>query len=228
MTACFGVVLVNFAALDNWRGFYAALPALVAIAIAAVAVTADRPQGYLQRTALGLFAFLFFGVCLSHISFVANGADYRPMLLLLLLATEANDVFAYISGRLFGRRKLAPETSPNKTIGGSLGALVCTTILVFLLGRTIFTDGAMSSPWLLLALGFTLSFAGQMGDLMLSSIKRDVGIKDMGVTIPGHGGLLDRFDSLILTAPAFFHFVNYFGGFDYDPAVRIWTGGWAG
>ena len=73
-------------------------------------------------------------------------------------------------------------------------------------------------------MGFLLSFAGQCGDLVLSSIKRDLSIKDMGAAIPGHGGLLDRFDSLLLAAPALFHYINYFVGVAIDQPARVFTG----
>jgi phosphatidate cytidylyltransferase len=77
----------------------------------------------------------------------------------------------------------------------------------------------------LVTLGVIISVVGQLGDLMLSSIKRDLGIKDTGAIIPGHGGLLDRFDSLILVAPAVFHFVGYFLGFGFFEQKRIFSGG---
>ena len=76
----------------------------------------------------------------------------------------------------------------------------------------------------LLGLGLVVSLSGQFGDLMLSSIKRDLGVKDIGQVLPGHGGLLDRFDSLLLAAPAYFHYVGYFRGFGLDQPVRILTG----
>lgn len=227
LSVVLGILAISFSTVDHWYGFFSALPALGVIVIAATAIAADKPHGYIQRVALGAFAFLLFGVCFGHIAYLANDANYRPMLLLLLVSVELNDVFAYLSGKTLGRRKLAPNTSPNKTIGGAVGAMLLTTGLVMLLGRPVFAATEMSSWGVLAGLGLVLSVAGQLGDLMLSSIKRDIGVKDMGVTLPGHGGLLDRFDSLLLAAPAFFHYVGYVNdnGIGLDQATRIFTGG---
>jgi phosphatidate cytidylyltransferase len=223
-----GIFAVTFAVADHWYHFFVALFPLGVGLIAAVAVLADRPQGYIQRVALGVLGFMLFGSALGHLGYMANDRDYRPILLMLLLAVEANDVFAYITGKTFGRRKLAPHTSPNKTVGGALGALVLTTALVMVLGRYVFAgQDEMQGTLCLLTLGVIISVVGQLGDLVLSSIKRDLGLKDMGATIPGHGGLLDRFDSLLLVAPAVFHYVGYVRqvGFGLDQPLRIFTGG---
>jgi phosphatidate cytidylyltransferase len=83
----------------------------------------------------------------------------------------------------------------------------------------------MSSPWLRLLLGLVMSIAGQFGDLTVSAIKRDVGVKDTGTWIPGHGGVLDRANSLLLSTPAMFHFLNYVQSIAADQPVRIFTGG---
>jgi phosphatidate cytidylyltransferase len=102
--------------------------------------------------------------------------------------------------------------------------LVLTTVLVIGVGSLVFQGTALASPLHLASLGILISVLGQFGDLMLSSIKRDLGIKDMAATIPGHGGLLDRFDSIILVAPAVFHYINYLVGVGTDQATNILTG----
>jgi phosphatidate cytidylyltransferase len=220
-----GILLVTLATLDHWYGFFVALPALGTICLAAFAILADQPRGYIQRVGLGCLAFLLFGVCLGHLGYLANDARFRSLILLVLVAVSLNDVFAYLSGKAIGRRKLLPLTSPNKTVGGALGALLGTTALIVALGYPVFHDTPMASLPHLLGLGLVVSLAGQLGDLVISSIKRDLGIKDMGNVLPGHGGFLDRFDSLLLVAPAFFHYVGYFNGIGLDQPARLFTGG---
>ncbi|MEZ5277040.1 MAG: phosphatidate cytidylyltransferase [Opitutaceae bacterium] len=219
-----GILAVTYAVLDDWYGLFTALSTLVVILIVPVAIIADQPMGYIQRVALGIFGFVFFGTCLGHLGYMANHADFRPIILMLFLTVELNDVFAFLSGKLIGGRKFLPNTSPNKTLGGALGALVLTTILAATLGHFVFKGGALDTPFFLIGLGLIISVAGQVGDLMMSSIKRDLKVKDLGASIPGHGGFLDRFDSLILVAPAVFHYVNYFGRPGFDQASRFFTG----
>jgi phosphatidate cytidylyltransferase len=220
-----GILAVNFAALDHWYGFFVALWPLTVTVIAVASIPLDRPSGYIQRTALAIFAYMLFGAGLAHLGYMANDPNYRPLLLLLVLAVGLNDVAAFTSGKLIGGRKLLPATSPNKTLSGALGALVCTTLLVAYVAGLIFEGTPMDSTWKLLALGALVSIGGQAGDLMLSSIKRDIGIKDMGVLLPGHGGILDRFNSLLLVAPATFHLIQFYIGWGLDAPTRILTGG---
>jgi phosphatidate cytidylyltransferase len=219
-----GILTVNFAALDHWYGFFVALFPLTVILITAIAILPDSPKGYLQRVALGVLAFMLFGSSLGHVSYMANDGNYRPIILMLLLGVQLNDVFAFVSGKTLGRRKIVPHTSPNKTVAGHLGALVLTTPLVATIAHFVFPGTPLDSPFWLLLLGVIVSVSGQLGDLMLSSIKRDLGIKDMGVTIPGHGGVLDRINSVLLAAPAVFHYVGFFVGFGLDQPPRIITG----
>jgi len=217
-----GIFAVNLAALDHWYGFFMALIPLGCGVIAVASIPFDHPQGYVQRVALAVFAFFLFGTALAHLGYMANDANYRPLILMLLLAVGLNDVFAYVVGKTAGGPKLLPHTSPNKTVSGAAGALLLTMALVAILARPIFVGTPMDRGLLLIGLGAIVSVAGQLGDLMLSSIKRDIGIKDTGVVIPGHGGVLDRFNSLLLVAPSVFHYVGYFVGFGLDQPTRVW------
>lgn len=220
-----GILAATFTELDHWyRLFVALVPFTIGI-IAMVAILRDQPKGYIQRVALGVLGFALFGSCLGHLGYLANDRNYRPMVLLLFLSVELNDVFAFIVGKTLGKRKLAPNTSPKKTVAGAVGALVLTTLLMMGVGSFVFAGTVLASQVHLVILGVLVSTLGQFGDLMLSSIKRDLDIKDMAATIPGHGGLLDRFDSIILVAPAVFHYINYFVGVGSDQAPRVLTGG---
>lgn len=99
-----------------------------------------------------------------------------------------------------------PKVSPNKTLAGLVGGVATTTLMAALLGPLM---TPLSIPLSLLA-GFIIGISGFCGDVVMSAIKRDIGVKDSGTLLPGHGGLLDRLDSLIFTAPVFFHFIRYF------------------
>jgi phosphatidate cytidylyltransferase len=219
-----GIVLLALAELDNWYRLYAALFPLTVALIAIGGLIPDQPKGYIQRVGLGVLGFALFGSALGNLGNIANDWNYRPILLLIIFAVELNDIFAYICGHLFGRRKFAPNTSPNKTIGGAIGAIVLTTPLVAIGAHFIWFGTALDMPVPLVGLGIIISIVGQFGDLMLSSIKRDLSLKDTSKLIPGHGGILDRFDSLILVAPAVFHYVNYFVGSAGGQPQRIFTG----
>lgn len=219
-----GILAVNFAAFDHWYGLFVALFPLTVIVIAAGSILPDSPKGYLQRVALGVLAYMLFGSSLAHVSFMANDWNYRPLVLMLLLGVQLNDVFAFCVGKALGHRKVVPNTSPNKTLGGHLGALVLTTPLVATIAHAVFRGTPLDRPLWLILLGALVSVSGQLGDLMLSSIKRDIGIKDMGATIPGHGGVLDRINSVLLAAPAVFHYVHFFVGIGLDQPARIVTG----
>ncbi|MBS4022426.1 MAG: phosphatidate cytidylyltransferase [Dethiobacter sp.] len=126
-----------------------------------------------------------------------------PALLAVFLAVWASDSGAYFVGMSFGRRQLAPRVSPKKTLEGALGGLLAATILLSLLAPPL----GMSRPFAAL-LGFTLSVAGQFGDLSESALKRWANTKDSGIFLPGHGGVLDRVDSLLFAVPVAFLLIN--------------------
>ncbi len=226
ISACvvLGIIVLNFAVLDHWYGLFFALFPLTVAVIAVVSIPMDCPQGYIQRVALGVFGFFLFGGALSHLGYMANDWNYRPVVLMLLVAVGLNDVAAYVIGKSLGGPKLLPNTSPKKTLTGSIGAILVTTGFVIVVAGPVFAGTPMAGLWHKLGLGVIVSIAGQLGDLMLSSIKRDLGIKDTGTVIPGHGGFLDRANSLLLVAPAAFHYIGYFVGFGLDQPTRIITG----
>ena len=220
------IFMITFTTLDNWLGFFLAIPPLGTVLIAAVNVFPDKPKGYLQRVGLGVLSLALFGSGIGHLGMIANDSNYRAIILWLIFSVQMNDVFAYVAGKSFGKKRILPETSPGKTLGGALGALILTTIMAACLALVVFRGTALERIPHAIALGLMISVLGQLGDLVVSSVKRDVGIKDMGNLFPGHGGLLDRFDSLILVAPAVFHYVNYFVGIGLTQPTRILSHSW--
>ena len=124
----------------------------------------------------------------------------------IIFATGLTDVAAFTFGKVFGRHPLRSQISPNKTWEGALGALGVAMILPWLLRFSFPFFG----PWQLILTGLIVGIGGQLGDLSISVIKRDIGTKDMAATIPGHGGILDRIDSLVYAAPLFMHMTGYY------------------
>jgi phosphatidate cytidylyltransferase len=160
----------------------------------------------------GLMTMVF---SLSHVAYllvlplashpVAGGAG---LVLYLVVLTELNDVAQYLWGKRFGRRRVVPTVSPNKTWAGFLGGVATTVLLAWALAPLL---TPLSWP-MALAAGLLIAVGGFVGDVTISALKRDLGVKDSGSLLPGHGGILDRVDSLTYTAPLFFHFVRYFYG----------------
>jgi phosphatidate cytidylyltransferase len=153
---------------------------------------------------------LVFGI--SHIAYllvlpeannpIAGGAG---LVLFLVFLTQFNDVAQYVWGKTLGRHKIIPKVSPNKTWEGFLGGVATTTLLAVLLAEWL-----TPMVWTVaIAAGVLISAAGFIGDVTISALKRDIGLKDSGAMLPGHGGILDRIDSLTYTAPLFFHFIYY-------------------
>jgi phosphatidate cytidylyltransferase len=196
----------------GWYGLFMALPVFVIAALLVIPVARNRAQGQLQLLALAIVGFVYFGWMFGHVAFLANAAHAYSYLGYLVLAVELNDVAAYTCGKLFGRHLLRSNISPKKTWEGAVGALVVSLLLPWAL---LFTFPHFEAQDCLLV-GLIVGIGGQLGDLVVSVIKRDLGIKDMGAIIPGHGGVLDRIDSLIYVAPLFFHYVRY--RYDLNPA----------
>jgi phosphatidate cytidylyltransferase len=209
----FGILAVGAASLApdpstgrlGWYDLFMALPLFVVAAILVIPIVRNRVQGQLQAVTMAIAGFIFFGWMFGHVAFLANSRHPYAYLLYLLFAVEINDVAAFLSGKLFGRHVLRGNISPKKTWEGALGALAVSLALPWALW---FTFPHLQVPDLLVV-GLVVGVGGQLGDLAISVMKRDLGIKNMGSTIPGHGGILDRIDSLIYVAPLFFHYLRY-------------------
>ncbi len=217
------ILTLAFASLDHWYGLFVAVAPLTVVAIAGTAVLSDNPKGYLQRVALGAVGLMLFGSGLMHLAYLTNHVDYRPVLLLLLVCTQVSDIAAYCCGKAFGSRKLFANTSPNKTLGGHLGAFVITAGLSAWLAHVVFRGTAIDTWHRLAFFGVMIAIGAQFGDLVLGSIKRDLGVKDFAQILPGHGGVTDRVNSLLLVAPAAFHFIGYCTGVGLEKPIRMFT-----
>ena len=213
MAVYVGIIGVGLTALVNdpnngrpgWYGLFMALPVYVIALLMFVPIARNQPAGQLQALALAILGFLYLGWMFLHLAFLANADHAYGYLLYLLLAVELNDVAAFTFGKLFGKHPLRSNISPKKTWQGAIGALAVSMVLPWALRFSFPHFGAAQ----LILTGLIVGVGGQLGDLSISVIKRDVGIKDMGAAIPGHGGVLDRIDSLIYTAPLFLHLVDY-------------------
>ena len=175
-------------------------------------VLTGETDGFLRSAGTIHWGMMLTLFCVSHAAYLLvlrlpeghaeAGKLVGPGLLLFLVGlTQGNDVMQYVWGKTLGRRKIVPKVSPGKTWGGFLGGVLTTAALATLLGPFL----TPLNWWESLAAGAVIAVAGFVGDVTVSALKRDLNIKDSGSILPGHGGLLDRIDSLTYTAPLFFH-----------------------
>ncbi|MCL2551449.1 MAG: phosphatidate cytidylyltransferase [Actinomycetia bacterium] len=176
--------------------------AWIAMALTALAVLvwrmAQPPENYLRDVTAGVFAAFYVPFLATFVVMMLAADDGPRRVLVFLLLTVISDTGAYAVGWRFGRHKLAPRISPGKTREGLLGAMAFAMVAGALLMQYLIDDGQW---WQGLLLGLAAATSATLGDLGESMIKRDLGIKDMGALLPGHGGIMDRLDSLLPTAP---------------------------
>ncbi len=168
-------------------------------------------QHFLRASATLHWGLMLTVFALAHLAYllmlpVKHPAGGVGWVLFVVLITQLNDVAQYVSGKTFGRTKIVPTVSPNKTWEGFLGGVLVSVVVAWLVAPLI----TPLLPWETLVLGALLPVVGFIGDVTMSAVKRDLGVKDASTLIPGHGGILDRIDSLMFTAPVFFHFIYYF------------------
>ena len=156
------------------------------------------------------FAFVYVGVMLSYVYLIRDMKHGLILVLLIFVSSWGNDTCAYLVGRAIGKHKMSPILSPKKSIEGLIGGIVGAGILGFVFGLIYnhFMQVA-HSVWIFALIGAVCALPAVIGDLAASAIKRNNDIKDYGKLIPGHGGILDRFDSIIFTAPIMYYLILY-------------------
>jgi phosphatidate cytidylyltransferase len=189
----------------GWR-LMQAMPIYAVVLLWLMPIVRNRVAGQLHAVSLAILGFLCIGWMFSHVAFLANSQHAYGYIVFIVFAVEVTDIAAFIFGKAMGRRPFRSNISPNKTWGGAIGALAVAMVLPWLFSFSF----PPAFDWRLkAAIGLIVGLGAQLGDLTISVIKRDLGIKDMGAAIPGHGGILDRIDSLIFVAPLFLRLVNF-------------------
>jgi phosphatidate cytidylyltransferase len=196
----------------RWIGFFIVIPVYAFLFIPAVMALAGDSHAFLERTAKIQWGLMICVYCLSYapallMLTIPNFGPDAKLLLFLVIVVQLSDVLQYVWGKLAGRHKIAPKISPNKTWEGFLGGTLSATAI----GTGLWWLTPFSPP-AAFGISFLITMLGFAGGLVMSAIKRDRGVKDYGTMIGGHGGILDRMDSVIFTAPVFFHVVRFFYG----------------
>ncbi|WP_295853547.1 phosphatidate cytidylyltransferase [uncultured Xylophilus sp.] len=195
----------------DWYGLYSIfIPVYAFLVLPIVSAVAGDTTRFLERTSKVQWGLMVCVFCISHVPALLTldipGFEGRNLLLIafLVIVVQGSDVLQYIWGKLLGQRKVAPLLSPSKTWEGLIGGIASATVLGALLAwATPFTF------WQAALLAFVICVMGFFGGLVMSAIKRDRGVKDWGSMIEGHGGMLDRLDSVIFAAPIYFHALRY-------------------
>ncbi len=203
----------------EWYGmFIIFIPVYMFLLLPLRMVTIGQTKGYVKAAGTIHWGLMLTVFCLSHTAFLlvleetdAPKATPGPgLVLFLVVLTQLNDVCQFIWGKSLGNRKILPKVSPGKTWAGFLGGVATTTVIAWLVGPFL----TMMDPKQSIVAGLIIGIGGFVGDVNLSALKRDLNVKDSGALLPGHGGILDRVDSLTYTAPLFFHYVYWL--FDFQ------------
>jgi len=165
------------------------------------------PRLGLADTAITLLGIWYVGSLMAYLPLIRLLPNGAGALVITFLLTWANDSGAYFCGRMFGRKHPWPRLSPGKTRAGVIGGVLGTVAVAVILGPVFLPP---LSRWLLVGLAIIAAIAAQIGDLIESGLKRQAGVKDSGCFLPGHGGILDRFDSLLLVAPVIYYYLAFF------------------
>lgn len=196
----------------NWYALFAILiPVYAFLILPSISVLSQDTENFLERTAKTQWGLMIAVYCISHAPAllmlgISGYTDQDALLLFyMMLVAQSSDVFQYVFGTLVGKTRVAPLVSPNKTVEGLVGGGLCAVgVGAAMWWITPFT------PWQSAGMAFAIVVMGFLGGLVMSAIKRSLGAKDWGTMIKGHGGMLDRLDSICFAAPIFFHLTRYF------------------
>lgn len=202
-----------FVADEFYGMFIVFIPVWVFLLLPLRLILVQETQGFLTSVSAINWGLMITVFAVSHGAMLMrypptpeNAAGGAGLILFLVILNQGNDVAQYVWGKLLGRHKILPQVSPKKTWEGFLGGMATTALGAALL-HSFLTPFEL--PFAVFC-GLVIAGTGFFGDVLFSALKRDMGVKDMGALIPGHGGILDRIDSLSLSAPLFFHIVRYF------------------
>lgn len=201
-----------WAAMEWYGMFIIFIPVYMFLFVPMRMVLSGNTRGFLKAAGILHWGVMVTIFSISHLGYLLmlpdegnpNGGG-AGLVLFLVIVTQLNDVAQFIWGKSMGRTKILPTVSPGKTWGGFLGGVGTTTVISLALAPWL----TPLSPGLSVVAGIGIATFGFMGDVCVSAVKRDLGLKDTSQLLPGHGGILDRVDSLTYTAPLFFHFVYY-------------------
>ncbi len=194
-----------------WYGRVSGLAVAMSIAVPnlLVYIMIKSPKDFVRRSTSAAFALFYLPFLGGFILLLAHSSNAPARILALVILVSCNDTFGYFAGVLFGKHPLAPQVSPKKTWEGLAGSIVATTI-----GSSLVLRYALHHAlWLGALIGVMAVITSTAGDLIESAVKRDLSIKDMGAILPGHGGILDRIDSVLFTGPAIWfalEFIKHF------------------
>ena len=214
LAACFYVILplqYFLVAIDWFSMFTIFIPVYGFLFLPILSALLGDTAHFLDRSTKVQWALMISVFCISHIPAILTldieGFEDKKLLLMifLILVVQSSDVLQYVWGKLFGKHKIAPKLSPSKTVEGFVGGVVSASVLGGLLyWLTPF------NPVQAVLMSLLICLMGFLGGLVMSAMKRSMGVKDWGNMISGHGGMLDRMDSLCFAAPIFFHVVSYY------------------
>jgi CDP-diglyceride synthetase len=199
------------ALMYNQESFQYILPLLTIILLVLLSIPVMLRKFNIYSTGVTLAGVLYVSLLFGFLYLIRSIPDKGVYLIwFVFICSWFSDTFAYFAGSAFGKTKLCPEVSPHKTVEGSIGGVIGSTIGCTIYGLILGQYGIVNLPiYHLLIIGVIGSIISQFGDLVASSVKRNVGIKDYGKLIPGHGGILDRFDSILFVAPLIYYYITW-------------------